>query len=147
MSPDEKGKGLYCADKHSKWVDAVHDIEHRINQVIHRSTGAIPHEIMFGKPADEPIKKIRLEKKNNIPTQEEVKKNLQQSAETRNRGYIQHFRPTDIEPADAVMVDMRTKSDAKKKVMNKLNRQMSKPYIQYTYSPMDPYYHWRLLLS
>lgn len=47
-----------CADKHTKWVQYLPQIEEILNITVHQSTGIAPYELHFGEPIQDKIKKL-----------------------------------------------------------------------------------------
>lgn len=111
---------------HTKWVEFLHDIEHKHNNVLHKSTGAVPSELMLKKQAPSPTPEtIAVPELSSI---EAARSTAHKSAEYRKDYFDKTHKLTKLEPGAEVYVVSHQQSDKCAKYSAKLDLKFEGPY-------------------
>lgn len=111
-----------CADKHTKWVEFVPEIEKILNITVHQSTKLSPEELHFGKPIRDEIHKFVHFPES--PSREHeylltfARENMLKSFENRKKGQKKGTEVI-LAPGDLVLLRVRHLSSAIDRVIKK----------------------------
>ena len=112
--------------QHTKWVEYLRDVEHKHNNVAHKSHGGVPYELMFGKPAPSVTPKSIATPE--IMDHKDAAENLKKSAIKRKQYFDKQNKLTTLRPGDEVYVISHQQSDAAANYTAKLDVKYEGPF-------------------
>lgn len=109
MSTIKEVLRMRCRAQQRKWVEYLKEIEHKVNHVIHKTTEAIPYELVTGKPGDTP-------NPSSIPVPavsslDAAKSVSHENAEKRAARFNETHELTELKEGDEVLVMTHCQSD------------------------------------
>ncbi|XP_043474476.1 uncharacterized protein LOC122506400 [Leptopilina heterotoma] len=121
-----------CADRHTRWVKCLPDVEFFLNATTHVSTGYSPLELQFGKgPRDRVMDIIRFPEAEVISREAKIgiaRDRLVKSFERRSKNQ-KHLSKINLCEGDLVLLHVPKQSDAVKKVTRKFFHLFYGPYV------------------
>lgn len=117
---------IYTSEQHTKWLQQLPVIEHRINNIPHSSTNSIPYELMFGKSSDRPDPE-NIERPP-ISAESIARETLLREADRRKNKFDSSNTITVLKAGEMVMVKRHTLSSKVDKKSAKQNEAYMGPY-------------------